>query len=210
MLREKITNEYDRWCAKVTADKDLIPELNAMSEEQKEDAFYRDLAFGTGGLRGTIGAETNRMNVYTVAKATQGLANYLKKKYEKPSVVIGHDSRIKSDLFTQVTAMVLAENGVEVHPWKRLLPVPTVSYATRYLHASAGVMITASHNPSKYNGNKVYRDGGWQITTEAAAEVLAEIEKVDVFYVEIPEDDENRVSYIPDEVLDSFIAEVKK
>lgn len=210
MLSDKIVKGYDRWCAKATADKDLIPELNAMSDEQKEDAFYRDLAFGTGGLRGTIGAGTNRMNIYTVAKATQGLANYLKKKYEKPSVVIGHDSRIKSDLFAKATAMVLAENGVEVHPWNRLLPVPTVSYATRYLHASAGVMITASHNPSKYNGYKVYGDDGCQITTEAAAEILSEIEKVDIFDVDIPEYDESQVSYIPDEVLDSFIAEVKK
>lgn len=210
MLSEKIVNEYDRWLNNATADKDLIPELNTMNDAQKEDAFYRDLMFGTGGLRGTIGAGTNRMNVYTVAKATQGLANYLKKKYKKPSMVIGYDSRIKSDLFAKVTAMVLAENEVVVHPWNQLLPVPTVSYATRYLHASGGVMITASHNSSEYNGYKVYGDDGCQITTDTATEILSEIEKVDVFSVKIPEYDKNRVSYIPDEVLDSFITEIKK
>lgn len=119
-------------------------------------AFYRDLAFGTGGLRGTIGAGTNRMNIYVVAKASQGLSNYLLSSYtrdgEKPSVVIGYDSRIKSDVFAKTAASVFSANGIHVHLWSELLPVPTVSFAVRYLHASAGVMITASHNPSKYNG----------------------------------------------------------
>ena len=210
LLSERAIEAYDEWKEKATADSDLIPELKRMSQEQIEDAFYRDLAFGTGGLRGTIGAGTNRMNVYTVAKATKGLINYLKEKYENPSVVIGHDSRIKSDLFSKVTAMVLADNGIKVHLWNRLLPVPTVSFATRYLHASAGVMITASHNPSKYNGYKVYGDDGCQITTEAAAEILAEIEKIDVFDIEIKPFDEKKVTYIPNEVLDAFISNVKK
>ena len=139
------------------------------------------LPFGTGGLRGVIGAGTNRMNIYTVAKASQGLADYLKKNYEKPSVVIGYDSRIKSDVFAKVAAGVFAANGVKVNIWPVLMPVPTVSFATRYLHTSAGVMVTASHNPSKYNGYKVYGADGCQITTEAAAEILAEIEKLDNF-----------------------------
>lgn len=208
-MNDKIKAEYYRWCVNATADKDLIPELESMGVKQIEDAFYRDLTFGTGGLRGTIGAGTNRMNVYIVAKATQGLSNYLKGKYKKPSVVIGYDSRIKSDLFTRVTAMVLADNGIEAYLWDRLLPVPTVSFATRYLHASAGVMITASHNPSKYNGYKVYGDDGCQITTEAAAEILSEIEKIDVFDVAIPDFDVRRVNYIPNKVLDAFITEVK-
>lgn len=209
-MTDKERKEYYRWINKATADPDLIPELEGMSVDQIQDSFYRDLAFGTGGLRGTIGAGTNRMNVYTVAKATKGLSVYLKAKYAEPSVVIGYDSRIKSSLFAKTAAAVFHDNGVEVHLWNRLLPVPTVSFATRYLKASAGVMITASHNPSKYNGYKVYGDDGCQITTEAAAEILSEIEKIDVFDVEIPEFEEKNVSYIPDEVLTAFIENVKK
>ena len=212
MISEKIREEYQRWCQKATADADLIPELKGLNESGIEDAFYRNLAFGTGGLRGTIGAGTNRMNVYTVAKATQGLSNYLLRKYgTKASVVIGYDSRIKSDVFAKVAASVFSSNHISVHIWPRLNPVPTVSYATRYLHTSAGVMITASHNPSKYNGYKVYGDDGCQITTEAATEILKEIEAVDVFDVQIPEFKvEGNITSIPDEVLTSFIEEVKK
>ena len=173
--------EYNRWLANATADEDIIAELKAMNEAQIEDAFYRNLAFGTGGLRGTIGAGTNRMNVHTVAKASQGLANYLVKHFDAPSVAIGYDSRIKSDVFAKVAASVFAANGVKVHLWPQLMPAPTVSFATRYLKTCAGVMITASHNPSKYNGYKVYGPDGCQITTEAAAEILAEIEKLDIF-----------------------------
>lgn len=212
MISEKIRREYQRWCQKATADADLIPELKNLNEAGIEDAFYRNLAFGTGGLRGTIGAGTNRMNVYTVAKATQGLSNYLLRKYgTTASVVIGYDSRIKSDVFAKIAASVFSSNHISVHIWPRLNPVPTVSYATRYLHTSAGVMITASHNPSKYNGYKVYGDDGCQITTEAATEILKEIEAVDVFDVQIPEfKAEDKITYIPDEVLTSFIEEVKK
>ncbi len=180
MLTEKIKTEYDRWCA-LTNDLDIKAELESMDENMIEDAFYRVLAFGTGGLRGTIGAGTNRMNVYVVAKASQGLANYLLSMATTPSVVIGYDSRIKSDVFAKVAAGVFAANGVHVHIWPELLPVPTVSFAVRELGCSAGVMITASHNPSKYNGYKVYGSDGCQITTEAAAAILSEIEKVDIF-----------------------------
>ncbi len=207
--------EYERWTNTELEDKDLVAELDAMSEQDVEDSFYRNLAFGTGGLRGVIGAGTNRMNIYTVAKASQGLANYLVKKYgEQASVSIGYDSRIKSDVFAKVAAGVFAANGVAVHFWPELLPVPTLSYATRYLHTSAGVMITASHNPSKYNGYKVYGDDGCQITTEAAAEILAEIEKLDIF-ADVKKMAFNeavsagKVSYIADEVLTAFVEEVK-
>ena len=150
--------EYSRWLTSATADADVAAELKAIENDPAkiEDAFYRNLAFGTGGLRGTIGAGTNRMNVYTVAKASQGLANYLVANSDAPSVAIGYDSRIKSDVFAKVAASVFAANGVQVNIWPELLPVPTVSFATRYLGTSAGVMITASHNPSKYNGYKVY------------------------------------------------------
>lgn len=206
--------EYERWLQYATEDQDIVTELKEMREEQIEDAFYRNLAFGTGGLRGTIGAGTNRMNVYTVAKASQGLANYLVKHFETPSVVIGYDSRIKSDVFAKVAASVFAANGIGVRIWPELNPVPTVSFATRYLHASAGVMITASHNPAKYNGYKVYGSDGCQITTDAAAEILNEIEKLDLFTdvkrtkFETALADE-KIQYIEDTVLDAFLSEVK-
>lgn len=206
--------EYERWLQYATEYQDIVTELKEMREEQIEDAFYRNLAFGTGGLRGTIGAGTNRMNVYTVAKASQGLANYLVKHFETPSVVIGYDSRIKSDVFAKVAASVFAANGIGVRIWPELNPVPTVSFATRYLHASAGVMITASHNPAKYNGYKVYGSDGCQITTDAAAEILNEIEKLDLFTdvkrtkFETALADE-KIQYIEDTVLDAFLSEVK-
>lgn len=209
------TEEYGRWLTSATEDEDVVQELKDMDDAKIEDAFYRNLAFGTGGLRGVIGAGTNRMNVYTVAKASQGLADYLIGKYgEKASVSIGFDSRIKSDVFAKVAASVFAANGVAVYIWPELNPVPTVSFATRYLHTSAGVMITASHNPSKYNGYKVYGADGCQITTEAAEEILAEIEKLDIFadVKKIAFEDavnEGKIAYISDEVLTAFIKEVK-
>ena len=209
-----IKKEYERWLANATADGDVLAELKTLDDAKIEDAFYRDLTFGTGGLRGVIGAGTNRMNIYTVAKASQGLADYLKKNYEKPSVVIGYDSRIKSDVFAKVAAGVFAANGVKVNIWPVLMPVPTVSFATRYLHTSAGVMVTASHNPSKYNGYKVYGADGCQITTEVAAEILAEIEKLDIF-ADVKTGDfeagvaDGSIQYIPDEVYTAFVEQVK-
>lgn len=206
--------EYERWLDR--ADEDIKEELRCYDEAQIDDSFYRNLSFGTGGLRGTIGAGTNRMNVHVVAKASQGLAKYLVDKYgDDASVVIGYDSRIKSDVFAKTAAGVFAANGIKVFIWDRLLPVPTVSYAVRFLHASAGVMITASHNPSKYNGYKVYGEDGCQITTEAAAEILDEIEAVDIFDgVEAVSFDkalaEGKVEYIKEEVLDGFIEAIKK
>ena len=205
-----IRKEYERWLEKAILDKDLIPELKEMNDAQIEDSFYRNLAFGTGGLRGVIGAGTNRINIYTIAKASKGLANYLNKKYEHPSVSIGYDSRIKSDVFARIAANVFSSNGIKVYLWPTLMPVPTVSFATRYLHTSAGVMVTASHNPSKYNGYKVYGSDGCQITTEAAAEILKEIESLDIFEdVEIVNNDE-KIEYINEEVYTAFVNEVKK
>lgn len=207
-------SEYERWLKHANAD--IKAELEKYDDAQIEDSFYRNLAFGTGGLRGVIGSGTNRMNVHTVAKASQGLANYLVAKYgDKASVAIGYDSRIKSDVFAKTAAGVFAANGIKVYIWPRLLPVPTVSYAVRYLKTSAGVMLTASHNPSKYNGYKVYGDDGCQITTEAAAEILAEIEKLDIFadVKQLPFDEAfkaGKISHIKEEVLDSFIAQIKK
>lgn len=206
-------DEYQCWLENAVED-DLHSLLRKMSQEEIEDAFYKNLAFGTGGLRGTIGAGTNRMNVYTVAKASQGLADYLVKKFSRPSVVIGFDSRIKSDVFARTAASVFAANGVLTHLWPHLNPVPTVSFAVRYLSASAGIMITASHNPSKYNGYKVYGEDGCQITTKAATEILGEIEKLDIF-IDVKRLDfdaavsEGKITYISEDVLTAFVENVK-
>ncbi|MDO4219074.1 MAG: phospho-sugar mutase [Synergistaceae bacterium] len=198
--------EYERWLE--LANDEMRSLLKAYSEKEIEDSFYKNLSFGTGGLRGIIGAGTNKMNIYTVGKASQGLANYLNKSFESPSVVIGYDSRIKSDVFARVAANVFSANEIKVYLWSELTPVPTVSFATRFLHASAGVMITASHNPSKYNGYKVYGADGCQITTETAAEILAEIEKLDIF-ADVKSDKRAEVETIRSEVLTAFIEEVK-
>ncbi|MBQ9197533.1 MAG: phospho-sugar mutase [Clostridia bacterium] len=203
--------EYERWL-RYAEEADLAAELKSMDGSAIEDAFYRDLAFGTGGLRGIIGAGTNRMNVYVVAKASQGLANYLG---AGASVVIGYDSRIKSDVFARTAAGVFAANGITVHIWPALLPVPTVSFAVRALKASAGVMITASHNPSQYNGYKVYGPDGCQITTEAAEAILCRINALDIFadVKQIAFEagvSGGRIKYIPSSVLTAFIEEVKK
>lgn len=199
--------EYERWLK--IANADIVEELRSYSEKDIEDSFYKNLSFGTGGLRGTIGAGTNRMNVHTVGKASQGLADYLNKTCEAPSVVVGYDSRIKSDVFAKTAADIFAANGIQVHLWPELLPVPTVSFATRYLKADAGVMITASHNPSKYNGYKVYGADGCQITTETAAKILAEIEKLDIFVDVKTGGDASKIASIHPEVLTAFIEEVK-
>ena len=201
--------EYERWLEHTEGD--VLEELSQMDETQIEDAFYRDLAFGTGGLRGVIGAGTNRMNIYVVAKASQGLANYLG---TGASVVIGYDSRIKGDIFARTAAGVFAANGITVHFWPDLLPVPTVSFAVRRLGASAGVMVTASHNPAKYNGYKVYGPDGCQITTETAAIILSEIRALDVFTDVKSMAFEDGVQtgwirYIEEAVLTAFIEEVK-
>lgn len=199
--------EYERWLENANAD--IVEELRSYSEKDIEDSFYKNLSFGTGGLRGTIGAGTNRMNVHTVGKASQGLADYLNKTCEAPSVVVGYDSRIKSDVFAKTAADIFAANGIQVHLWPESLPVPTVSFATRYLKADAGVMITASHNPFKYNGYKVYGADGCQITTESAAAILAEIEKLDIFADVKMGGDASKISFIQPEVLTAFIEEVK-
>lgn len=206
--------EYNRWLTDVR-DIDLFTELKNMDDVTVEDAFFRDLAFGTGGLRGTLGAGTNRMNVYVVAKASQGLSRNLLENFSFPSVVVGYDSRIKSDVFARTAAGVFAANGIDVWFWPQLLPVPTVSFAIRELGASAGVMITASHNPSKYNGYKVYGADGCQITTETAKAILAQINALDIFAdVKSMNFDEavkaSKIKFIDPSVLTAFIEEVKK
>ena len=185
-----------------------------MTPAEVEDAFYRDLAFGTGGLRGILGAGTNRMNIYTVAKATQGLANYLLKQFPSPSVSLSYDSRLKSDVFSKTAASVLAANGINVRLYPTLMPTPCLSYAVRVLRCSAGIMITASHNPARYNGYKVYGPDGCQITTEAASAILAEINKLDLF-ADVRWGDFDaaisggQIQYIPEEVYTAFTEEIK-
>ncbi len=209
-----IKKEYERWLTNAIADDDIVDELKTLNDKEIEDAFYCNLSFGTGGLRGVIGAGTNRVNVYTVAKASQGLANYLKNNFKKPSISIGYDSRIKSDMFAKVAASVFAANEIEVNIWPALMPVPTVSFATRYLHTSAGVMITASHNPSKYNGYKVYGADGCQITIEAAEAITNEIEKLDIF-ADIKNSNfeigitNGSIKYITDEVYTAYVEQIK-
>ena len=178
-----VIQEYCRWTEKALKDADLQTELNAISGQTREieDRFYRNLEFGTGGLRGVIGAGSNRMNVYTVAKATQGYSDYLNDQFAAPSVAIAYDSRIKSQLFAETAAAVFATNGIRVHLYAELMPTPSLSFAVRHLHCSGGIVITASHNPAKYNGYKVYGADGCQITLEAAKRILKKIDATDVF-----------------------------
>ena len=215
---ETIKNEYEVWKKKVTEDADLTAELTDMEgkEDRITDAFYQNLAFGTGGLRGVIGAGTNRMNIYTVGKASQGLADYINRHFpkEERKIAISYDSRIKSSLFAKRAAEVFAANGIRVFIYTELMPTPMLSWAVRSLSCAAGVMVTASHNPSKYNGYKVYGPDGCQITTDAAAEILGCIEKTDAFEDVKREDFETalengRISYIREDTVTSFIEAVK-
>ncbi|MEG1070003.1 MAG: phospho-sugar mutase, partial [Ruthenibacterium sp.] len=149
--------EYERWLSTELEDKDLMPELLSIQgiDDEIEDRFAVELSFGTAGLRGVLGAGTNRMNIYMVRKATQGLANYLNQSGGK-QVAVSYDSRIKSDVFAKEASRVLAANGIKVFLYHELMPVPALSFATRHLHCDAGIMVTASHNPAKYNGYKAY------------------------------------------------------
>lgn len=217
MDTQQIMRHYQRWLEK--ADDDIATELRELAGDSDsiEDAFYRDLAFGTGGLRGVIGAGSNRMNVHTVAKASQGLADYVKKHFpeKQRKIAVSYDSRIKSDVFAKIASGVFAANGIEVFQYSELMPTPCLSFAVRQLHCAAGVMVTASHNPSKYNGYKVYGADGCQITSEAAADILNEIQKLDLF-----EDvktmafetgiQSGKIQYISDDVYTAFVEEVKK
>lgn len=208
---------YELWLNKAVADPDLKAELESVKDDEdgKIDRFYRDLEFGTGGLRGVIGAGTNRMNVYTVKKATQGLAEYILASGEKKSVAVSYDSRIKSDYFSKSAAEVLAANGIKVYIYKELMPTPMLSWAVRALDCGAGIMVTASHNPAKYNGYKVYGADGCQLTLEAAEAVLSRINNIDIFEGIKSVDFDNAVangmiSYIEDSVIDAYLAKVKE
>lgn len=218
-MENKIMEQYRMWVKNARYDTDVIDELNSIKNDEYkiEDAFYRDLAFGTGGLRGVIGAGTNRMNVYTVAKASQGLADYVIKHFapDDRKIAVSYDSRIKSDLFAQTASGVFAANGIKVYIYSQLMPTPCLSFAVRKLSCAAGIMVTASHNPSMYNGYKAYGSDGCQITAEAADEILSEIQKLNIF-----EDvkaisfeyglDKGLIEYISEDIYTAFVEEVKK
>ena len=184
--QKQMTTQAERnwllWKNQSLEDPDLTAELEAVcrDEAELEDRFYKDLEFGTGGLRGVIGAGTNRMNIYVVRQATQGLANWVKTQGGTQTVAISYDSRLKSDVFAKTAAGVLAANGIKVRIYDALMPVPALSFATRYYNCNAGIMVTASHNPAKYNGYKAYGPDGCQMTDDAAAIVYDEIQKTDV------------------------------
>lgn len=202
---------YSLWCKNAVDDSDLQNELKSIENDQPaiRDRFYRDLEFGTGGLRGVIGAGTNRLNIYTIRRATQGLANYVKQEYNGGSVAISYDSRIKSDVFAKAAAEVLAANGIKVYIYKELMPTPMLSFAVRKLKCQAGIMVTASHNPAKYNGYKAYGDDGCQITLKGAEIILNEINSLDMFKdVKISdfntELEKGNIKYISQEVIDAY------
>lgn len=208
---------YNEWLEKADADPDLKVELENIKGNDDEilDRFYRSLEFGTAGLRGVIGAGTNRMNVYTVGRATQGLADYLNDNYDSPSVAIGYDSRIKSDYFSRESAEILAANGIKVYIYDELEPTPCLSYAVRKLKASGGIIITASHNPAKYNGYKCYNSKGYQMTDDEAAQTYEYIKKVD-YFTGIKKVDfdsalsDGKIEYIGEKLIESFLDEVQK
>ena len=210
-----MNEKYLEWTSRTLEDPDLTAELEAVKGQDEEinDRFYRDLEFGTGGLRGVIGAGTNRMNIYTVRKATQGVADYIRANFRDGSVAISHDSRIKSDLFAREVARVCAANGVKAYLYPELMPTPMLSFAVRALYCSMGVMITASHNPAKYNGYKAYGPDGCQITNETADAVLANILSVNEFEdVKLADFDEalktGMISYIGQDVVESYYENV--
>ena len=214
-----VEEKYQTWRSKELDDPDLKADLDAVAGKPEEinDRFYRDLTFGTAGLRGILGAGTNRMNVYTVRKATQGLANYLnhhKEGQKTPSTAIAYDSRLKSDVFAREAAAVLVANGVHVYLYPELMPTPAISFAVRYLHCDAGICVTASHNPSAYNGYKVYGNDGCQIAAEMADEVMQEIEQTDLFTgvkrISFEEAQQNGgVEYISESVTEAFLHSVQ-
>lgn len=215
MANRDVRVELERWIANVS-DEELAAELAEMKvavdagdDSAAVDAFFQDLAFGTAGLRGTLGAGTNRMNIYTVGRATQGFADYLNANFENPSVAIARDSRNKGELFVQVTAAILATNGIVAHVYPKISPVPTLSFAVRDLGCSGGICMTASHNPAAYNGYKAYGPDGCQITSEAAKAISAAIANTDAFSgVKTMDFDEavasGMVKWIDDAVLERY------
>lgn len=209
-------NKYELWINSPEIDEETKAELKSIADETDlEDRFYKDLEFGTGGLRGIIGAGSNRLNIYTVGKATQGFANYLKDKYTSPKVAIAYDSRHMSKEFSEYAARVLAGNEIKVYLYDKLTPTPMLSYAVRELNCQGGIVLTASHNPKEYNGYKVYGSDGCQVTDASANEIITFVNKIDAFnqvkVIDIKEAiDKKLVNYIGEELYTSYIEKVKE
>ena len=209
-----VSEKYKAWLACPAMNEELLSDLRSMDEDARNDSFYRDLAFGTGGLRGVLGAGCNRMNLFTVAKATRGLARYLKETFPSPSCAVSFDSRIHSSDFAELTAAVFASMGVRVFLYPRLQPTPMLSFAVRHLQTSAGVMITASHNPAKFNGYKVYGPDGCQITLEAADRIQQSINAEQDLVDALPSFQQylasGSISYITEETIEAYYQAVWK
>lgn len=203
-----VQEKYNQWLECPAMPEELLSDLRLMDDDKMNDSFYRDLAFGTGGLRGVLGAGTNRMNFFTVLKATRGLGCYLKESFPSPSCAVSFDSRIHSDDFAKLTAAVLASEGIKVFLYPRLQPTPMLSFAVRYLHASGGVMITASHNPARFNGYKVYGPDGCQITLDAAKKIQGFIDLEPVPVDQIPSFEQylssGQISLIGDDTIEAY------
>ena len=209
-----IKEKFDLWCS---FDEDTKNELVAISDEKEiEDRFYKDLEFGTGGLRGIMGAGPNRMNKYTIAKATKGYADYLKSRYKgEISVAIAYDSRNNSQYFSRVAAGVLAANGIKVYIYNTLMPTPVLSFTAKHLGCNGGIVLTASHNPKEYNGYKIYDEKGCQLVPQFASQVITFVNAVeDLQSIEIMNFEDGVkngiITEIGDDVLDAFLKEVKK
>jgi len=211
LYREK----YNDWLESNIVDEKMKDELRAIKDEKEiEDRFYKDLEFGTGGLRGVIGAGSNRMNIYTVSKATQGFANYLNTRFENPSVAIAYDSRNMSKEFSKAAALTLCANNINVYLYEGLRPTPMLSFAVRHLNCTGGIVVTASHNPKEYNGYKVYDEFGGQVTDEKANIIISEVNKIDSFDKINTVDEEEALAkgllkYIGEEVDKAYIDSVK-
>lgn len=206
---------YNLWCEKAIEDEDIVKELDNIKgdEDAIKERFYKNLEFGTGGLRGVIGAGTSRLNIYTIRKATQGLADYVKENFENPSVAVSFDSRIKSDTFAKTACEVLAGNGIKAYIYTELMPTPCLSFAVRALKCSAGIMVTASHNPSKYNGYKAYGEDGCQLNLENSEIVINKINQVDIFdgvkYINFDDGIKNgSIEYISNDVIEDYYKNV--
>lgn len=206
---------YSLWCEKAIEDADIVAELKSIKDDEDaiKERFYKNLEFGTGGLRGVIGAGTSRLNIYTIRKATQGLADYVKENFENPSVAVSFDSRIKSTTFAKTACEVLAGNGIKAYIYTELMPTPMLSFAVRDLKCSAGIMVTASHNPSKYNGYKAYGEDGCQLNLENSKIVIDKINQVDMFdgvkYINFEDGiKQGLIEYISNDTIENYYKNV--
>jgi phosphoglucomutase len=204
--------KYNQWLSQDNLDDEVYQQLKAMEGNENEifESFYKDLEFGTAGLRGILGAGTNRMNIYTVGKASDGFAKYLKENFDDPSIAIAYDSRINSELFAWISARIMAKNGIKVYIYNELMPTPMLSWAVRHYKCDGGIVVTASHNPAKYNGYKVYGPDGCQAGPEMADAILSYINKTDMFKVQLAQKDDKNINIIPDSVIEGFIETILK